>query len=129
MPSLMSKLRHAFAVESSGMAEPTPEQQVPVDWMCRQISKRHLTTPGLLTMEMCRPLNFLAAQGLYYLEPAMWAWAPKQALAHYRDFASFLEKRGSIPYICRRLEEFEHQFEDLEEKARADLQEDEHDDD
>ncbi len=119
MGRMMRKLRHAFAVEQPGIAEPTPDQQVPVDFMCKQISKRHLTTPSIVAMEMCRPLNFIAAQGLFFLEPAIWALAPKQAMAHYRDFASFLEKRGSIPYICRRLEEFEHQFEELEQEARS----------
>ncbi len=116
---MMDKLRHAFAVDPPGAVEPTPNQQIPVDWICRQVSKRHLTTPGIIAMEMCQPLNFVAAQGLFFLEPAMWALAPKQALAHYRDFASFLEKRGSIPYICRRLEEFEHQFEKLEQETRS----------
>lgn len=117
MGRLMERLKHAFAVDPAGAAEPTPDQKVPVDWVCRQLSKRHLTTPGIVAMEVCRPLNFVAAQGLFFLEPAVWALAPKDAMKHYRDFASFLEQRGSIPYMTRRLEEIEQEYERRENET------------
>ncbi len=56
------KLRHAFAVDPPGPAEPTPGQQQIVDAFCRWVARRHLTTPGLIVLEMSRPLNWLSAQ-------------------------------------------------------------------
>lgn len=110
MRTLKEKFRHAFAVDPEGAATPTEDQQTPVDWICRQMAKRHLTTPGLIAMEMCRPLNYLAAQTMHFTEPAVWAVAPKKVFSHYQHFASFLERRGSIEHMCRRLEEIEAEY-------------------
>ena len=52
MGELKAKLKHAFAVDEPGAAEPTPEQQPAVDWFCRQVSRRRLTVPGLVALEM-----------------------------------------------------------------------------
>ena len=44
----MNWLKHAFAVDPPGPAEPTDAQRVPVDKICREIVPRHMTTPALL---------------------------------------------------------------------------------
>ena len=61
--------RHAFAVDPPGPAEPTVFQRPAVDWVCTQIAKRHLSTPGLIFLEMTRPLNWLSAQAMHYSKP------------------------------------------------------------
>lgn len=116
--TMSSKLRHAFAVDPEGPAEPTPEQQPVVDWVCRQIAVRHLTTPGLMVLEMARPLNFVAAQAMHFLSPAVLALARPRTHEDYRHLAEFLERRGSTLYLAARIEHFEAEFE-REERARA----------
>ena len=102
----MQWLKHAFAVDPPGPAEPTPEQAAAVDLVCRQVVKRHLTTPTLLFLEMSRPLNFIGAQVLHFFGPFLSVLTSRQG---HRHFAAFLEHRGAIDYLCRRIEELEAQ--------------------
>jgi hypothetical protein len=105
--SIRSWFRHAFAVDPPGPVEPTPAEQGPVDWLSKQIVKRHLATPAIFTLEMSRPLNFITAQMMHVMGPAAWAILPPEMYGNYTSFASFLEKRGSIDHICRRIEQLE----------------------
>ena len=97
-------LKHAFAVEKPGPAEPTPQQKEIVDKVCRQIVKRHLATPSLVFLEMSRPLNFIGSQVMHFFAPFVSALTDSEGHLH---FALYLEQRGSIDYICRRIEELE----------------------
>lgn len=107
----MRGLKHAFAIDPPGVAEPTPEQQAAVDYICRQVARRHLTTPGLIGLEMSRPLNFLLSQTMHFFSPGAWAIFPHRTYQGYTDFAAFLERRGSFEYLARRIEHFEAEFE------------------
>ncbi len=100
----MQWLKHAFAVDPPGPSEPTPEQRHAVDAVCRQIVKRHLTTPALVFLEMSRPLNYLGSQALHFFAPVL---SVLSKTGGHRHFAAFLEQRGSIEYLCRRIEELE----------------------
>ena len=111
MGSLKEKLKHAFAVDPPGPAQPTPEQQPAVDWFCRQVARRHLTTPGLIALEMSRPLNYVAAQAMHFFAPGVWALARQQTYDGYGQFAAFLDRRGSMEYLVRRIEHFEQEYE------------------
>lgn len=113
-----SWLQHAFAVDPPGPAEPTPEQQAAVDWVCEQVAKRHLTTPALIGLEMSRPLNYVAAQGLHIFAPGVWAIVKQQTYENYRHFADFLEHRGSVEYLASRIEHFEQQYLDRENQEK-----------
>ena len=92
---VQSALKHAFAVDPPGPAEPTPEQRAVVDKVCLE-----------LFLEMSQPLNFLGAQSLHFLSPALSVLTQNEAHTH---FASFLEQRGSVEYFCRRIQEMERQ--------------------
>jgi len=109
--SVRAGFRHAFAVDPPGPATPTPEQQPAVDWLCQQVAKRHLTTPGLIALEMSRPLNFIFSQGMQFFSPGIWALVRQQSYEHYQHFAVFMEHRGAMEYLERRIEHFEAQFE------------------
>jgi len=100
----MRWLKHAFAVDPDGPAVPTPEQQSAIDAVCKQVVKRHLTTPTLLFLEMSRPLNFIGAQILHFFAPFLSMLSSRQG---HRHFAAFLEHRGAIDYLCRRMEALE----------------------
>jgi hypothetical protein len=121
----MRWLKHAFAVDPPGPAEPTTEQRQAVDAVCRQIVKRHLTTPTLLFLEMSRPLNYLGSQLLHFFAPVLSVLTSRQG---HRHFAAFLEHRGSIDYLCRRIEELEaqatQQDAELSTESKADLRTD-----
>ncbi len=107
----MKWLKHAFAVDPPGAAEPTPEQAKVVEWLCGQIVKRHLTTPALAALEMSRPLNYIGSQTLHFFQPFVSAIQSKHGHEGYCQFATYLEKRGSIEYICHRIEELEDECE------------------
>ena len=61
-----------------------------------------MQVPALAFLEMSRPLNRVAAQALYFFQPVA-----SLALTgdDYNRFARFLEKSGSIDYLCRRIED------------------------
>ena len=119
MGSLRSKLKHAFAVDAPGAVEPTEQQRPAVEWICTQIAKRHLSTPGLIFFEMVRPLNYLGAQVMHFTRPGVWAIAPRRIYGGYIHFAEFLEQRGSLEYMCRRIEELEAEYTKEEKAASA----------
>ncbi len=119
MGSLRSKLKHAFAVDARGAVEPTEQQRPAVEWICTQIAKRHLSTPGLIFFEMVRPLNYLGAQVMHFTRPGVWAIAPRRIYGGYIHFAEFLEQRGSLEYMCRRIEELEADYSQREKAART----------
>jgi len=97
-------LKHAFAVDPPGEVEPTPDQQAAVDRVCEEIAKRHMVTPMLLVLETIRPLNYLGSQAMHFFRPFVSVFLNTGG---YQHFAAFLEQRGSIDYLCRRIEEME----------------------
>lgn len=100
----MQWLKHAFAVDRAGPVEPTEEQCAVIETVCREVVRRHLTVPALIFLEMSRPLNYLGAQALHFFAPFVSAVTDAQTHHH---LARFLEQRGSIDYICLRIEELE----------------------
>jgi hypothetical protein len=99
-------LRHAFAIESADEVEPTEAQRALIDLLCRQIVARELTTPALLFLETVRPLNYVTAQTLQFFAPLLSAVTRPNAAA---ELTAFLERRGSIDVLCRRIEELERE--------------------
>lgn len=95
-------LKHAFAIEPDGPVEPTEVQRVIVDRLCRQVHSRGLATPALIFLESVSPLNYVSSQTLHFFAPVLAAVADEAAC---RELAEFLEHRGSVEYLCRRIEE------------------------
>lgn len=100
----MKWLRHAFALDDGTPAEPTPAQAAAIDRVLSEIVRRRLTTPAAMLLETCRPLNFVGAQVVHFFSPLMRAVLATNA---QDDFAKFLEKRGCVDYLLRRLEELQ----------------------
>ncbi len=104
----MQWLKHAFAVDPPGPAQPTDDQRAAVETVCHEIVRRRLVTPSLVFLEMARPLNFLGAQTLHFLSPFLSVLSERQATPDaHKHLAQFLERRGSIDYICGRIEDLE----------------------
>ena len=96
--------KHAFAVEPPGVAEPNDVQRGIIEKLCLEVTRRGMTTPALLMLEMSRPLNYVSAQFLHFAKPLL---AFVANAGEYQAFTEFLEQRGSIEYICRRLSSLE----------------------
>lgn len=99
-------LQHAFSVEAAGPAEPTEAQRLLLDRLCRQIVARDLTTPSLIFLETVRPLNFVTGQCLRFFAPILESLGDSRAC---EVLAGFLEQRGSIDWLCRRIEELDRE--------------------
>ena len=84
-------LKHAFAVDPPGPAEPTEVQRQIADRLCRLIVRRRLTAPALLYLEVARPLNYVGAQMLHFFRPILTALFDARGC---EEFASFLERRA-----------------------------------
>jgi hypothetical protein len=98
----MNWFRQAFALDPPGPLAPTDEEREVVERLCRILVRRRMQVPVLAFLEMSRPLNRVAAQALYFFQPVA-----SLALTgdDYNRFARFLEKSGSIDYLCRRIED------------------------
>jgi hypothetical protein len=102
----MNWFRHAFALGPPGPAAPTEAEKPVVERVCVEIVRRHLTVPALGFLEMSRPLNGLAASAIHFFSPLLSAVLTGDG---HRRFAEFLERRGSIEFLCRRVEELERE--------------------
>lgn len=105
-PSLGARLRaalkHAFHVEPPGIAVPAPEEEKLLRRMTDEVVRRGMAQPALLFLESLRPLNGVGAQAMHFLHPFASVIVQPQA---YERIAAFLERRGSIEWICRAIED------------------------
>ncbi len=101
---MLKWLKHAFSVEASSSPRPSPSQEKAIDAVCREIVRRRMTLPAQMFFESSVPLHFLAGQMLRFLEPVL---AVALDPAGIRDFASFLEQRGALEYIGKRMEDLQ----------------------
>ena len=100
----MNWLKHAFAIDSPEEIDPNESQRKLIERLCGEIVRRRLTIPAMFTLEMSRPLNYVSAQFLRFLEPFATVIVDK---GEFENLTRFMEQRGSIGYICRRLEALE----------------------
>ena len=77
-----------------------------VERLALEVVRRHLTTPALIVLEACSPLNFVSAQALHYFQPLISSFGDMRA---YDEFATFIAQRGSVDYIRERIEALERE--------------------
>ena len=95
-------LRNAFAIERD--FAPTEEELQLAERLCREIVRREIVLPALTFLEMSRPLNGIGAQTIHFFTPLLSTiFDPLQC----RRMAEFLERRGSIDWLCTKLEELD----------------------
>ena len=119
--SLRDDIRNAFAVDKPGSAEPNERQAEICDVVCRAVIRRGMLVPALMALEMSRPLNFVASQALHFFHPIIAVILDGPTI---EEFATFLEQRGSVEYLCQRLEHWDRVGPDAEEAEPAHLPED-----
>jgi hypothetical protein len=93
-------LKHAFAIERG--FSPTEEELQLAERLCREVVRRNLVLPALTALESLRPLNWVGAQGIHFFTPML---STIFDAAQCRRMAEFLERRGSIDWLCTKLEE------------------------
>ena len=98
--SLTDALKHAFAVESTALT-PTPAEQAVVDTLAREVVRRRLAMPALLFLELCRPFNYVTAQGLHFFQPILTTVVDADT---FDVFTRFAERRGSVDVIAAAIE-------------------------
>ena len=96
------RLRHAFGVEDPDDFEPTVEEREIAVRICREVVRRRMVTPALMLLEMSRPLNYLGAQALHFFRPFASVLVDGRS---WESFAAFVERRGSVEFLCRTLED------------------------
>ena len=107
MSRLTEKIKHAFKV-NEGTLEPTVAQAEVIDKVAQAVARRRLTTPALMFLELSRPLNYITAQAMHFFQPIAAIVLDTRGL---ELFAQFLEHRGSVDFLCRRIEHFEQEYE------------------
>ncbi|MAT81640.1 MAG: hypothetical protein CMJ29_08335 [Phycisphaerae bacterium] len=118
--SWRDELRTAFAVDKPGVAEPTERQQEICDRVAKIVVRRGMTLPALMALEMGRPLNFVASQAIHFFNPIISVILDGETV---KEFATFLEQRGSVEYLCQRLEHWDRVGPDAEETESQTLPE------
>ena len=97
---LGAALRHAFAIEPPGPAEPTPEERAALEPLLAEIRRRGLVMPAVLFLESSAPLNAVGAQALHFLQPIATAVLDP---VRYATLSRYLERRGSIEWVAGEL--------------------------
>lgn len=100
----MKRIRHAFAVEDPEDFTPTELERAAAEKVCREIVRRRMILPTSMLLEMSRPLNYLGAQALHFFTPFASVLVDGRS---WEDFASFVERRGSVEYLIRMLDDCE----------------------
>ena len=99
-----ARLKHAFAIEQKDGITVDEVTEGIIDRICREVVRRRMVTPALMLLEISRPLNYLGSQALHFFQPfASVLVDPKS----WERFAVFLEQRGSVEFLIRRLEDLE----------------------
>ncbi len=114
--SWQEEFKKAFAVDKPGEAEPSKHFAEIVEKVAKAVARRHMTTPALMALEMGRPLNFVAAQAIHFFRPIISVVLDTRDI---KEFATFLEQRGSVEYLCRRLEHWSQIGPDAEDTEGA----------
>ena len=109
-------LKNAFAVDKAEDAEPTERLAEIVDTVAKAVVRRNMTTPALMALEMGRPLNFVASQAIHFFRPIISVVLDGPSI---KEFATFLEQRGSVEYLCRRLEHWSQVAPDMLDREGA----------
>jgi hypothetical protein len=99
---LAERFKHAFAFEKIEDFDPDERDQELIEVVCGEVVKRGMATPATLFLESTRPLNYVGSQTMVFFEPVMRAVLRNPQA--WERFSKILEHRGSIEYLCRRIE-------------------------
>jgi len=73
-----------------------------IDRLVEQITRRGLTVPAVLLLDLFRPFSFIASQGLLLCQPLSTWMNAEQQIA---DYAGLLADRSNLDHLVARLEQ------------------------
>ena len=82
------------------------EQQALLTKVAKQIVRRRLTTPAIIALEICKPLNFLGSQVLIAFNPFV------QSIFNsvdYQKFALIIEKDTNVESLIQLIEDLDRE--------------------
>jgi hypothetical protein len=102
--------------------EPLVPEDIPPDEvnallgkLAEGIVRRRMTTPAILALEMCRPLNFVGSQVMIALNPFVAAFFDA---SDYRKVALLLERDENLDRLLHRIEELDADVQRRERDAK-----------
>lgn len=84
--------------------------------LSRKIVDLRMTVPAVFFLEMHKPLNFIANQAMVFLNPIVTTFF---SVSEYEEIQNLLEKRNSIEYFIREIENQESEFLAQEEERKT----------
>lgn len=103
---LVAGFRNAFDLGPKGPSVPTGQERATLERVLAAVVRRRMTTPVSIFLESSRPMNGIGANAMRFFEPVVSTLVDREALVH---LANFLERRGSIDWLCQRLDELEEE--------------------
>lgn len=91
-------LGRAFSVVDEPLG---PRESELLDTLATRIRARGLAPPAILFLESSRPLEFLGAQGVAFLQPFLEGVLPQ---ARWEEAIALLSRHQAVPELIRRLE-------------------------
>ncbi|HAF07578.1 MAG: hypothetical protein QME48_04400 [bacterium] len=85
--------------------------------IAENIVKRSLTAPAIMFLESIKPMNFISAQIMIFLEPIILTFFN---IKEYREASLIFEERDSVEKLIRYIEDFENQH----KRNKKDIKED-----
>lgn len=98
------------------LGEPLSEEETQqfIDDVTTAVIKRKLEAPAVLFLEMHKPLNYIASQGLIVAMPFLGPIIGHDRMA---KFSRFLQNRDNVERLIQRIEDMSEERELAERKA------------
>ena len=84
-----------------------------IEKIARYIVNKRMGSAAILTLESLRPLNFIASQAMYVLEPFAEIFVDQNS---YEEFALLIEDQKYVKLLIKRIDELDAE---LHKKLRA----------
>jgi len=94
------------ALPDVGAESDEAAQMAALEDLARGLHARGLAPVAVFVLEAMRPLSFVTAEFMVFLEPFIGAFLPAEK---YRVVAEALHDRGKVSWLCDRLEELDEQ--------------------
>lgn len=106
MDRFRAAIKDAFAVGPEGPAKPDAQEAELVERVAQEVVRRRMAQPALLFLESSRPLAGVGAATMHFLQPFATVVIRKET---WSKLSGFLERPGSIEYLCQRIEAIDRQ--------------------
>jgi hypothetical protein len=110
--------KHAFAVEDDAPIPPEvweKEEQI-LEKIAAKVVEKRMAAPAVIFLESVKPLNFVGAQVMAFVEPFVTTLFP---IKDYDPIREMFERRDSIERLLTKIEAKESERHESEKTAKA----------